>query len=268
MDYTLYNLLKGPIIRKFTPLTRGIDYKRRVITAVSVQELPMAPYIQPGELVLTTASGAAQDPSVFDRILEEAGSVGASAVLFGFPKPLEVPEHIITGAEQLGLPLIILSKGQLFASVQKGVNQALQEARTEPYLRLQNDLFNAYFDGASLGEAADTIARFLDAEVAIAGFGDQILAATDGFRKATGIFEIRVNEDRLGELLLQSGTELSKEAGSLIRQYISYPLTLWINQIRVEKRTEARIRSDFVLRLIHSGDDPAVLQEAGQLNIP
>ena len=281
MDYTLYDLMKGPLIEKWEPVTKGIDYKKRVITAISVQELPLAPYIRPGELVLSTALGAVRDPKILSRIVAEAGSAGASAILFGFQDPegnaLNEPgsrlepvftTELIRQAESFSLPLIILRCDVRFAKIQAEVNAGILTARMDPYIQLQNSLFNAYFEGKTLSDAAEAIADTLSTEVAIRGWAGQPLAATPDFREAAATFEIGINREHLGYLDLASESSVSEETGTLIRQYISYPLALWIEQLWVALHTEARLRSDFVLRLIRRGPNEALIQEAGQLGIP
>ncbi|MBQ6662938.1 MAG: helix-turn-helix domain-containing protein [Firmicutes bacterium] len=267
MEYTLAKLLNDGILDNWESVTEGIDYESIVVKSISVQELPMAAFLSPGEIVLTIAHGAGEDPDIIRRIVEEAGATGAAAVFFAFDEERKkVTKKVKEYAESIGLPLIRIDFDQKFTEIMDRVNKAIRMLRYEPYRRLQSDLFNAYFEGASLEDAVALTASSLKAPLAIADPYGEILAQTGDYRDGSVNVSIEVNGLRFGELRIGSDEILAHET-EILKRYISFPVTLWFNQKRIEKITNAGMVSDFVLRLAKGEMNEALKREAGFLGI-
>nr|MBQ4453430.1 helix-turn-helix domain-containing protein [Clostridia bacterium] len=267
MEYTLEKLLNDGVLDWWEPVTEGIDYGKIAIRSISVQELPMAPFISPGEIVLTIAHGAGEDPDIIRRIAEEAGSKGAAAVFFAFDEERKkVSKEVKEYAESIGLPLILIDFYQKFTGIMDKVNRSIWALEIEPYTRLQSDLFNAYFKGASLEEAAELISSSLNMPIAIADDYGEILTGTEIFNGGSENIDIEVNGMKFGELRIESDESL-REKKEILKQYVSFPITLWFNQQRIEKISNSRMIGDFALRLSKEELNDGMKREAGFLGI-
>lgn len=267
MEYTLEKLLNDGVLDWWEPVTEGIDYGKIAIRSISVQELPMAPFITPGDIVLTIAHGAGEDPDIIRRIVEEAGSTGAAAVFFAFDEERKkVSKEVKEYAESIGLPLILIDFYQKFTGIMEKVNRAIWALEIEPYTRLQSDLFNAYFKETSLEGAAELIASSLNVPIAIADDYGEILAESEYFEKGSESINIEVNGMKFGELRIESDDTL-QEKKEILKQYVSFPITLWFNQQRIEKISNSRMISDYALRLSKDELNNAMKREAGFLGI-
>ena len=264
MNYTISNMLSDHIPEDWTILTPSLDLSEKVITAISVQDLPMEGMLRPGELVLVNISANDSEDTV-RRIIEEAGAGGASGVLLAFETDLPISEESIKRAEHLGLPLIRVSWKQRFADIQAEVNRAIWDIRTGPYQALQNSLFQDYFRGCPLEDAVLSIATVFSAEAAITDENGAILASTEEFQETAVTLPIEINQEHLGDLLLGNSDAIPEDAKSIVLPYISYPLTLWFNKMRIERITETKLTSDFAMSLARGPVTAAVIRDARYL---
>ena len=84
MDYTISDMLRDNLVPGIEQLAYGADLGAAEIAAVTVQEYPADDFVQPGDLVLSTAEGCTDDPQKFSAFLDELAASGACGVLFAF----------------------------------------------------------------------------------------------------------------------------------------------------------------------------------------
>ena len=266
MEYTVADLLKAADPGMWEYMTPGTDPSSKVIRSCFVHELPMEAFVKPGELVLTSAVGCEEDPSICRRIVEEAFNAGAAGVIFSFAVDHAIPPDAIVFAQLMELPLIRIDWQLNFTDIQAKISKAILAARMADYVELQSRMFNAYFEGKDLVAAITLVAETLEAEAAAADRYGKVLCRTEGFEKASFVFDIEINDAKLGELWIQEEEELTEDTGAIVKQYVSYPLTLWFNKRRVEAVTRQRLKNDFVLRICREPMTDELVREAGFLH--
>ena len=267
MEYTVADLMREKELGTWVCLTEGMDLSSIVIRSCFPHELPMQGFIRPGELVVTSVSEGRQDPEMFRRTIEEAHTDGAAAIVLSFPDDTRVPDSAVTIAQKLGLPLLQVGWDVNFTDIQEFVTQAVRDARMTEYIRLQSDMFNAYFNGKTLEDAVYLIAGSLTCEAAAADEQEQILFQSDGYSQQTHAYPIEINDQRMGLLLLQMKQDVPNDMEDIVQQYITYPLALWFNRQQVEQQLQLRLKNDFALRLSKEELSDALLREAGRLGI-
>jgi len=266
MEYTVADLLKASDPAMWEYMTPETDPAAKAIRSCFVHELPMEAFVKPGELVLTSAVGCEEDPSICRRIVEESYNAGAAGVVFSFAVDHAIPRDAVVFAQLVELPLIRIDWQLNFTDVQQSISKAILAARMADYMDLQSRMFNAYFEGKDLVTAISLIAETLEAEAAVADRYGKILCRTEGFEKASFVFDIEISESKLGELWIQEEDELSEDTGAIVKQYVSYPLTLWFNKRRIEAITRQRLKNDFVLRICREPMTDDLIREAGFLH--
>lgn len=266
MDYTVADLLKNADPAMWEYVTPETDPSEKAIRSCFVHELPMEAFVRPGELVLTSAVGCEEDPSICRRIVEESYNAGAAGVVFSFAVDHAIPASAVVFAQLVELPLIKIDWQLNFTDIQMTVSRAVLESRMADYVDLQSRMFNAYFEGKDLVTAITLVAQTLEAEAAAADRFGKLLCRTEGFKEATFRFEIEISESKLGELWIQTDEEIPENTGAIVKQYISYPLTLWFNKRRVEAVTRQRLKNDFVLRICRETMTEDLVREAGFLH--
>ncbi|MBQ3964494.1 MAG: helix-turn-helix domain-containing protein [Firmicutes bacterium] len=266
MEYTIADLLKQSDTTLWEYATPGIDPSQRAIRSCFVHELPMEAFVRPGELVLTSAVGCEENPLICRQIVEESYSAGAAGVVFSFPVDHAIPREAIVLAEIVDLPLIKIDWQINFTDIQSRVTKAVLASRMADYVDLQSRMFNAYFEGKDLVSAIGLIADTFHTEAAAADRTGKMLCRTEGFQEKSLVYEIEINDVKLGELWIQSEEEMTDELGAIVRQYVSYPLTLWFNRRRVEAVTRQRLKNDFVLRICRETMTDDLVREAGFLH--
>lgn len=117
-------------------------------------------------------------------------------------------------------------------------------------------------------DAVWIIASALFTDVAITDANNGLLATTDPSLEALVSLPIEIHQECLGSLLLVEKDAIQEDMRNVVLQYISYPLTLWFNKIQIERITETRLTSDFVLRLARGPVTDAVVRDAGYLGFP
>lgn len=267
MEYTVADLLREKELGTWLCLTEGMDLSNIVIKSCFPHELPMQGFIRPGELIVTSVSEGRQDPEIFRRTIEEAHADGAAAIVLSFPDETRVPDSAVALAQKLGLPLLQVGWDINFTDIQEYVTQAVRNARMTEYVQLQSDMFNAYFNGKTLEGAVHLIAEGLACEAAAADEQKQILCRSDGYLQQTHEYPIKINDQRMGQLLLQMKQDVPDDMEDIVQQYITYPLALWFNRQQVEQQLQLRLKNDFALRLSKEEYSDALIREAGRLGI-
>lgn len=257
MAYTLQDLLNDPILPSYTLLTKPQRLGDVVITSASVQELPQDNFMQAHELILTTAAGSDTDPHVFQELIENACAVQAAAILLALPHAAApMPPSVLDYANRYGLPIIQIPWEVRFVSIQTHVLEGIQEQKLSRYLAIQNTLLNAYFNQASLNDAATKIAFHFRCPIIISSLdGDDLQVPSDSLLPEDCepiVWDIAINDITTGTLKVYDNgpnRDLLLQDRDHIQKYIVFPLSLWYNRKMVENLTEMRIKNDFVWNL-------------------
>ena len=132
MDYTISDMLRDNLVPGIEQLAYGADLGAAEIAAVTVQEYPADDFVQPGDLVLSTAEGCTDDPQKFSAFLDELAASGACGVLFAFrDASYRFPLSLRLQAQRAGLPVFRIPWKLRFAQVQTDLIRRIHRRNVE-----------------------------------------------------------------------------------------------------------------------------------------
>lgn len=142
------------------------------ITSVNVIDNPdVTQWVQPGEMVLTTGYFFANDLNLQRIVIMNLKAVGCSALCIKIKRFFpELPENIITTAEQAGLPVIDIPLEYSFSSITLRVHEHLnnhQLYKIQQEQVLFRSLLSAYHSEQSLQNGLKLLSDFLSASLFI-----------------------------------------------------------------------------------------------------
>lgn len=127
MYYTLEDFLNDDITPHIRLLTKAMDFSAVQIQSVSVHELPLEDFVGEHELVLSTAVGCAEDPSLFKELISGVKAAHAAALLLAFKvHPTACRGRSWEYADQQSLPVFVIPWEYRFADIQSCVIQKIQ----------------------------------------------------------------------------------------------------------------------------------------------
>lgn len=271
----------------------GLD--RDVVWAHSIELADPAPWLNGGELVLTTGLRLAPDPAACQDYVARLRKAGVTAIGFGIGLSYEqVPEPLVEAAEEAGVPLLEVPLPTPFLAVTKAVMERLAQQQYEGLVqasRIQPRMTRAALHGGAqavvreLAVSTGTSAVLLEHEGRVraahppgaAAMHDDWVTGLGGAEQATAsascdqdgvtaVQQVRVGPRVHGRLLLVAGRTLTPvdhlllgHAASLIALEAEKPLRL---------RDEQNHVNGLFLRLLLDGTVPAAvgrehLSEAG-----
>lgn len=132
MNYTISDMLRDNLVPGIEQLAYGGDLAAAEIAEVTVQEYPADDFVQPGDLVLSTAEGCTDDPQKFSAFLEELAQSGACGVLFAFrDASYQFPLALRLQAQQKKLPVFRIPWKVRFAEVQTDLIRRIHRRSVE-----------------------------------------------------------------------------------------------------------------------------------------
>ncbi len=132
MNYTISDMLRDNLVPGIEQLAYGADLGAAEIAAVTVQEYPADDFVQPGDLVLSTAEGCTDDPQKFSAFLDELADSGACGVLFAFrDASYRFPLALRLQAQKAGLPVFRIPWKLRFAQVQTDLIRRIHRRNVE-----------------------------------------------------------------------------------------------------------------------------------------
>lgn len=254
MYYTLEDFLNDDITPHIRLLTKAMDFSAVQIQSVSVHELPLEDFVGEHELVLSTAVGCAEDPSLFKELISGVKAAHAAALLLAFKDPsYMLPREIVEYADQQSLPVFVIPWEYRFADIQSCVIQKIQIKKLEVYQAIQTDLLNLYFDSQPLDRAAALLSRFFGVPIAVRDSSRKLRGKTADF-DADGDapveeLEILINHILCGYLCVLFPQSANLPQLPLMEKYILFPISLWFNRKSIEDMMETRLKNDFVWNL-------------------
>ncbi len=273
---TLANFLDLDVMTEAEVLTERIQTEEYIVDYISVQEPPVEGFIRENEVVISTAVGLKKDFTLLNFI-KDVHESKATALLLSFNPETDqsICQEIIDYVNLHQFPLILIPWEVRFSDVIKAVMDIFQEQAMEQenqYIELQKDLLHTYFNGDSLEEAAEIIAKKINRSIII----------RDKDRNTKGAFrhknEEEVEED-FNEVRLEVSDYLygylsiSKNSSdrddstniSFFHFYINVPLSLWFEKEEVVNTTSLNIRNDFVWQLANEKKPKKLLSQGIQL---
>ncbi|MCJ7856999.1 helix-turn-helix domain-containing protein [Lachnospiraceae bacterium NSJ-143] len=216
-------------------------------------------------MILTTAISCLNNEELFKQFIKEIGDSGASVILIAFrDSSYIIPKSVIDMADTLNIPIFIIPWKRRFSEISDFVIKRMHSKNLEIYMKIQNSLFNSYFESGTLDNAASIISSMLKTPVIITNDKNKIKGLPknselehipENYEKT----EIRINNFLSGYIYIY---EPDKCPGiifdkCLIEKHIILPLSLWFNKESIENMVVNKLRNDFVWNLANKNYESA-----------
>jgi purine catabolism regulator len=159
----------------------------RRVTGISVIEIPVEKFVQPGHFVLTTGVGCGHDAEEFTKFVGEIIESGASALGVATGRHVvAIPEATISLCSTKGVPLLELPWELPFSDIIQAVAERLIGEQISVWKRsesIQKSLTSVILEGGDLVTIARTLGSVIDAEVLVLDRRMRVLACTDRCRR-------------------------------------------------------------------------------------
>lgn len=260
MSYTLKTFLDSNIAPAIQLLTKPLNFGNVTIQGISVQEIPLEDFVQEGELVLSTALGCDTEPSRILTLVQGVVSAKAAAIIFSFrDAKFSIPQDVLEYADDNSFAIFEIPWDYRFSAIQSAVLAAIQEDRLTLYKNLQNKLFNQFFSGKSLEDAALSISKTFRCPVRITDPFGNIFGLCGTFAEQTedNFIQIKIllSGTLFGYLELLASEAIDIAQQSFFEQYLAFPLSMWFNKKNIEDLTAMRLKNDFVQNLANGNYD-------------
>lgn len=202
----------------------GHDGLQRQVRAVNVMEVPdILAWVQPDELLLTTAYPLRHDPVALDALIPRLAERGLAGIAIKPARYIEaIPAGMIEAADRLAFPLIELPVAAAFNEIIQAVLTVIldaQAARLERSAAIHDRFTGIVLSGGGLRQIAEALAEFVGRPVSIVDAQGAIgwrtsaaaPAATAGPADAI-VQPIRVGDERYGTILVgREGGDLAAD---------------------------------------------------------
>ena len=265
MRYTLADLLGSRTVQGWRQLTSFSNFGEIAVSSTTIQEMPAGEAAKPGEVILTTAHECWEQPELFVDMVRGMVQSGAAAVFFSFPNERVVlPGQAVALAQQSGLPLFVIPWEQRLSEIQMEAFRGIREKELLEYHRLQNTLYNLFFQSRPMADAVEAVSRGLRMPAAVLDREGELVQrswVSDSFPRAGTTplqVEVGVRPSGLYGVLALYPDRAQREAldPQALAQYVAFPLSLWFHQRSTENMANTRVRNEFVWNLANSRDIP------------
>lgn len=150
----------------------GSNGLSRPVTKVNVMEVPdIVQWLQPGELLLTTAYSIKDNVFKLNELIPKMHEIGVAGLGIKMKRYIEeLPESVITLSEQLGFPIIKIPMEISFGDLITSVLTTVVSNQTNLLIQIDafnNQLKDIMLRGGDLREICDMIGEVVSAPVAI-----------------------------------------------------------------------------------------------------
>lgn len=144
----------------------------RAVRGVNVMEVPdILDWVQPDELLLTTAYPLRADPVALDTLVPRLAERGLAGIAIKPARYIEtIPVGMLEAADRLDFPLIELSGDATFNEIIREVLTVIldsQAARLERSAAIHDRFTDIVLSGGGLRQIAEALAEFVDRPVTI-----------------------------------------------------------------------------------------------------
>ncbi len=181
----------------------------RAVRAVNVMEVPdIVAWVQPDELLLTTAYPLRGDPAALDALVPRLAERGLAGIAVKPARYIpKIPTAMIEAADRLDFPVIELPADAAFNEIIQAVLTVIldaQAARLERSAAIHDRFTRIVLSGGGLRQIAEALAEFVDRPVSIADPGGAVLWQTAEAIELAGAVEqpIQVGGERYGTIFV------------------------------------------------------------------
>lgn len=227
---TVREVLQLPELAKVTVVggAGGLD---RVICAVNVMEVPdISPYVESGELLLTTTYPIRSDPTALKRLVPTLAQRGLAGLGIKPARYLDdIPDEMVQQADALDFPLLRLPTDASFTRLLNPIlaeilnRQAAVLRRSESVHRILTDLV---LQGAGFKALAGTLASLLALPVAITSGEFELLAYSENSRDQADPFLAFLEKLKSEGLYPSGGTPVQRSlwVGTQLSTVLIHPV--------------------------------------------
>ena len=250
----------------------------RAVRAVNVMEVPdILDWVQPDELLLTTAYPLRGDPVALDALVPRLAEHGLAAIAIKPARYIDsIPFGMLEAADRLDFPLIELSGDAGFNDIIREVLTVIldsQAARLERSAAIHDRFTEIVLSGGGIRQIAEALAEFVDRPVTIVdGQGvvawqtaDEAPAPAEGAGQAAPIVQpIQVGGERYGTILVSGdGGPLSTDRLESI-EYAATVAALRQVQARAVSEADRRFQAVCLEELVtgHVTDRGVLMERA------
>ncbi len=247
----------------------------RVVSAVNVMEVPdILDWVQPDELLLTTAYPLRGDPVALDALVPRLAEHGLAAIAIKPARYIDsIPAGMLDAADRLDFPLIELSGDAGFNDIIREVLTVIldsQAARLERSAAIHDRFTEIVLSGGGIRQIAEALAEFVDRPVTIMD-GQGVVAwqtaddAPDPTPNGLAIVQpIQVGGERYGTILVAGdGGPLSSDRLESI-EYAATVAALRQVQARAVSEADRRFQAVCLEELVtgHVTDRGVLMERA------
>ena len=255
--FTIQDFLALPSVKGGRVMTCQTEAKERIISQISVQEMPVEHFLQPEELILTTAIGCYESMPVFLEFLEEARRAEVAAVVITRKEDdFYLPPQVLAFGETHHLPiLMVLWEARFGDMVEQTITaiHRLEQAEEQRYEKLKEALLSAFVASQSLEDAAQILASFLETPVAILDAEGNCKGQSHNFLPSPQQKQLPLWMEgrRYGTVVLEKGQDSWNEM--LLEQAWTLPLVLFFGREETIHTTIWKLKNNFLLSLVKEG---------------
>lgn len=163
---TLRDLL-GLDCMKATHVVAGQKGLSRIVTNVNVMEVPdIIPWVNSGDLLLTTAYSIRHDPLAQANLIPQLASKGLAGLIMKPKRYLEnIPKLMLQQADQMDFPLLELSSELSFSDIMHPILSEILHIQTNQFKKAEeaHRLFmEVILKGGRLEDIAATLSKLID----------------------------------------------------------------------------------------------------------
>lgn len=203
MQYTVKDVLSIPFLNSARLLSAEQFVRSKTIESVTVIEMPVENFVRENELVLTTAIGCGNNPSLFLSFVNDIYSSGASALAIATGRHVKyIPQEIIDFAKEHQFPLIELPWEIRFSDIIKKILEEIHQWEQDSLIKIdfiQRQLLQLYLDNRPLQEAFDYLAKEFQTKIHLIRQGETPTASPSWLNEIEHIHKLplKINEQTI-----------------------------------------------------------------------
>lgn len=252
--FTIKDFLALPSVWDGQVMTCQGEALERPIAHISVQEMPVENFLQPEELILTTAIGCFDSIPLFLEFLHQAHQAGAAGVVIAKKEDdFLLPKEVLQYGQQHKLPLLMVPWACRFGEMVEQTITALhreRRAEEETYEALKKELLTAFVNNKTMADVAGMVADFLGEPVAVFDGKGNCQGSSNHFvgNAAAQQLPIQMEGRFYGFVAVEKLGALWDEV--LLEQAITLPLVLFFGREETIHTTVAKLKNNFLLSLV------------------
>lgn len=290
VQYTIKDVLTNKLFQHAKLLSDSNIAHSRTIGSVAVIEMPVENFIKENELVLSTAIGCNNNPSLFLSFVKDVYQSRAGALAIATGCHIDhIPDEVIAFANEHHFPLIELPWEIRFSDIIKVILEQLHQWEQDTLAKtdmIQRKLMQLYLDNHAFEDALSYLEGIFQADIYFKLSGDlairsssksQPFALTDMCLTDLDPADIHaINENfvqvvpvhsyiqEVGNVILKYNSQHASPIALIILNKAITILTLWIQKEQTLIQNRNKEIKEFIQLLLNEDTEKEVLVTASQ----